>query len=492
MKTLFLIIFIVYCLITLFIFLYTLMQWHLTAAYIRYKKKKDQDITITDNKLIAPDKMVTIQLPMFNEPFVAERLIDAVCSMAYPKHLLEIQILDDSTDKTIDIVDMAVARWQKKGIDIKAIRRTERSGFKAGALKYGLTIAKGEYIAIFDADFVPAEDFLQKTIPVLNRPEIGMVQTRWGHTNRHYSLLTQTQAFWLENHFRIEQTSRSNLGLFFNFNGTAGIWKKQAILDGGNWQADTLTEDLDLSYRSLLSGWKFVYLEDVISPAELPPTVDAFKSQQYRWTKGGAEVSKKLLPKLFKANIPFSVKIHAIGHLLNSFVYLSVSLAAILSIPLLFIKDFSPSLYATFTILSAFFLNLVILTISYYTATKEYFIGSTIFSFLKSFQLHLSLSSAMSFFNSNAVLHGFFGKKTPFVRTPKYNTEATGNIALRFFSQQALPKDFYITALLFLIFFTAAIYGIFSANRSFIIFHSTLAIGFFMLLTQHNKKTKDC
>ncbi|MGL4361176.1 MAG: cellulose synthase family protein [Sediminibacterium sp.] len=492
MKTLFLIIFIVYCLITVFIFLYTLMQLHLTAAYIRYKKKKKQNTTTVYNELIIPDKIVTIQLPMFNEPFVAERLIDAVCNIEYPKHLLEIQVLDDSTDKTVDIVDMAVARWQKKGIDIKAIRRTERSGFKAGALKFGLSIAKGEYIAIFDADFVPSKDFLQKTVPALSSPEIGMVQTRWGHINRHYSLLTQTQAFWLENHFRIEQTSRSNLGLFFNFNGTAGVWKKQAILDGGNWQSDTLTEDLDLSYRSLLSGWKFVYLEDIVSPAELPPTVNAFKSQQYRWTKGGAEVSKKLLLKLFKAKIPLTVKIHAIGHLLNSFVYLSVSLAALLSIPLLFIKDFSPSLYATFTILSVFFLNLIILTISYYTATKEYFIGSNFFSFLKSFHLHLSLSSAMSFFNSNAVLHGFFGKKTPFVRTPKYNTEATGNIALRFFSQKTLSKDFPITLLLFLVFFTAAIYGIFSANWSFLLFHITLAIGFFMLLTQHNKKTKDC
>lgn len=286
MKTLFVIIFIVYCLITVFIFLYTLMQLHLTAAYIRYKKKKKQNTTTVYNELIIPDKIVTIQLPMFNEPFVAERLIDAVCNIEYPKHLLEIQVLDDSTDKTVDIVDMAVARWQKKGIDIKAIRRTERSGFKAGALKFGLSIAKGEYIAIFDADFVPSKDFLQKTVPALSSPEIGMVQTRWGHINRHYSLLTQTQAFWLENHFRIEQTSRSNLGLFFNFNGTAGVWKKQAILDGGNWQSDTLTEDLDLSYRSLLSGWKFVYLEDIVSPAELPPTVNAFKSQQYRWTKG--------------------------------------------------------------------------------------------------------------------------------------------------------------------------------------------------------------
>ena len=464
----------------MFIFCYTLLQFHLTIAYIKLKKRKKH--TDEDASLSSEEVFVTVQLPLYNEPYVTERLIDAVCALDYPKNFLEIQVIDDSNDETIEIVDKVSAKWEKLGINIKVIRREDRSGFKAGALKHALEIAKGEFIAIFDADFIPSIDFLRKTVPVLNQKGIGMVQTRWGHTNREYSLLTKAQAFWLENHFRIEQTSRSNLNLFFNFNGTAGIWKKQAILEAGNWQADTLTEDLDLSYRAQLKGWKFLYLEDVISPAELPPTLSALKGQQYRWTKGGAEVSRKLIPALIKSKQPLKIKLHAIGHLLNSGVYLAIAISAFLSIPLLFIKDIVPSLKPMMTVGTVFFSNFVVLAVAYFIATRDYFKNKNIFQFVKMFQLYLSFAVGMSFHNSIAVLQGYFGKRTPFIRTPKFNNENKGQLAFKRFSTAKISNSFIIYILLFLLFLTAAVYGIISKNFGFLLFHLTLTLGMALLL----------
>lgn len=464
----------------MFIFCYTLLQFHLTIAYIKLKKRKKH--TDEDASLSSEEVFVTVQLPLYNEPYVTERLIDAVCALDYPKNFLEIQVIDDSNDETIEIVDKVSAKWEKLGINIKVIRREDRSGFKAGALKHALEIAKGEFIAIFDADFIPSIDFLRKTVPVLNQKGIGMVQTRWGHTNREYSLLTKAQAFWLENHFRIEQTSRSNLNLFFNFNGTAGIWKKQAILEAGNWQADTLTEDLDLSYRAQLKGWKFLYLEDVISPAELPPTLSALKGQQYRWTKGGAEVSRKLIPALIKSKQPLKIKLHAIGHLLNSGVYLAIAISAFLSIPLLFIKDIVPSLKPMMTVGTVFFSNFVVLAVAYFIATRDYFKNKNIFQFVKMFQLYLSFAVGMSFHNSIAVLQGYFGKRTPFIRTPKFNNENNGQLAFKRFSTAKISNSFIIYILLFLLFLTAAVYGIISKNFGFLLFHLTLTLGMALLL----------
>ncbi len=481
MKIFLIIALVFYCITTLFIFCYTLLQFHLTIAYIKSKKKKN---TAAENlPIINDDIFVTVQLPLYNEPYVTERLINAVCAFDYPKSLLEIQVLDDSSDETVEIADTISAKWQQLGIDIKVVRRKERSGFKAGALKHGLEIAKGQFIAIFDADFVPSPDFLKKTVPVLNQRGIGMVQTRWGHTNREYSLLTKAQAFWLENHFRIEQTSRSNLNLFFNFNGTAGIWNKQAILEAGNWQADTLTEDLDLSYRAQLKGWKFLYLEDVISPAELPPTLSALKGQQFRWTKGGAEVSRKLIPALIKSKQPLKIKLHAVGHLLNSGVYLAIAISAFLSIPLLLIKDIIPSLKPMLTVGTVFFSNFVILAIAYFIATREYFKNKNVFQFIKMFQVYLSFAVGMSFHNSIAVLQGYFGKRTPFIRTPKFNNEGNANLALQRFGASKISGSFIIYVLLFLLFFTAAVYGIFYKNYGFLLFHLTLTFGMALLLT---------
>ena len=480
MKIFLIIALVFYCITTLFIFCYTLLQFHLTIAYIKLKKRKKH--TDEDASLSSEEVFVTVQLPLYNEPYVTERLIDAVCALDYPKNFLEIQVIDDSNDETIEIVDKVSAKWEKLGINIKVIRREDRSGFKAGALKHALEIAKGEFIAIFDADFIPSIDFLRKTVPVLNQKGIGMVQTRWGHTNREYSLLTKAQAFWLENHFRIEQTSRSNLNLFFNFNGTAGIWKKQAILEAGNWQADTLTEDLDLSYRAQLKGWKFLYLEDVISPAELPPTLSALKGQQYRWTKGGAEVSRKLIPALIKSKQPLKIKLHAIGHLLNSGVYLAIAISAFLSIPLLLIKDIVPSLKPMMTVGTVFFSNFVVLAVAYFIATRDYFKNKNIFQFVKMFQLYLSFAVGMSFHNSIAVLQGYFGKRTPFIRTPKFNNENNGQLAFKRFSTAKISNSFIIYILLFLLFLTAAVYGIISKNFGFLLFHLTLTLGMALLL----------
>lgn len=480
MKIFLIIALVFYCITTLFIFCYTLLQFHLTIAYIRSKNrryKKDIHTGLSDEHVF-----VTVQLPLYNEPYVTERLINAVCAFDYPKHLLEVQILDDSTDETTEIADRISADWHEKGIDIKVVRRADRSGFKAGALKHGLEISKGNFIAIFDADFVPSPDFLLKTVPVLNQEGVGMVQTRWGHTNREYSLLTKAQAFWLENHFRIEQTSRSNLSLFFNFNGTAGVWKKEAILEAGNWQADTLTEDLDLSYRAQLKGWKFLYLEDVISPAELPPTLSALKGQQYRWTKGGAEVSRKLIPSLIRSKQPLQIKLHAVGHLLNSGVYLAIAISAFLSIPLLFIKDVVPSLKPMMTVGTVFFSNFIILAVAYFIATKDYFKDKSIFQFVKMFQLYLSFAVGMSFHNSIAVLQGYLGKRTPFIRTPKFNNENNGHLALQRFGAAKISNSFVFYLLLFLLFFAAAVYGIVAQNFGFLLFHITLTLGMALLL----------
>ncbi|MEY3312305.1 MAG: hypothetical protein RL348_1654, partial [Bacteroidota bacterium] len=271
---------------------------------------------------------VTIQLPVFNEVYVVERLVKAVCEMEYPIDKLEIQLLDDSTDETVEVSRRIVSEYSSKGFDIKHIHRIDRSGFKAGALKSGLETAKGEYVGIFDADFVPNTDFLQKTIPHFQNAEIGMVQTRWEHLNEDYSYLTRAQALALDGHFVIEQQVRNKAGFFINFNGTAGIWRKSCIEDAGNWHADTLAEDLDLSYRAQLRGWKFMFLNDVTSPAELPADINGLKTQQFRWTKGAVETAIKLLPMVWKSSLPLKIKAECTVHLTSNIVFPFILLTA--------------------------------------------------------------------------------------------------------------------------------------------------------------------
>ncbi len=366
--------------------------------------------------------VVTVQLPVFNEIYVIGRLIDAACGMVYPKDKLEIQVLDDSTDETVDVVARMTERYCSQGFDIKHIRRGSRDGFKAGALKVGLTSARGEFVAIFDADFVPKADFLLKTIPhFMQDSRVGMVQTRWEHLNSDYSLLTRTQAMALDGHFVIEQAVRNKVGFFINFNGTAGVWRKSCIEDAGNWQADTLTEDLDLSYRAQLRGWRFVYLNDVTSPAELPAEINALKSQQFRWTKGAIETARKILPEVWKSALPLKIKIHATFHLTNNLVFPFIVLAGILNVPLVSIKA-GGAYDRYFSFMSVFVFAFIGSFLFYLFSQKDVYHDWRRRIFL--FPLFMAGSMGFAVNNSRAVIEGLLRRKSEFVRTPKYRIQA--------------------------------------------------------------------
>ena len=379
--------------------------------YLKYRSKKHQPAGE-----IASYPVVTVQLPVFNEMYVAGRLIDAACAMVYPKDKLEIQLLDDSTDSTVEVVAAYVEKFRKQGFDIKQLRRENRKGFKAGALREGLELARGEFIAIFDADFIPRQDFLLKTVPYfITDPRIGMVQTRWEHLNSEYSLLTRTQAMALDGHFVIEQSVRNNVGFF---NGTGGVWRRSCIEDAGNWQADTLTEDLDLSYRAQLRGWKFKYLNNVTSPAELPSEINALKSQQFRWTKGAIETARKILPVVWKSKLALAVKIHATFHLTNNLVFPFIVLAGILNVPLVFIKH--EGLYDSyFTFMSVYVFAFIGSFLFYLFSQKDVYADWRRRIFL--FPLFMAGSMGFAVNNSRAVIEGLFHKKSEFVRTPKYS-----------------------------------------------------------------------
>jgi cellulose synthase/poly-beta-1,6-N-acetylglucosamine synthase-like glycosyltransferase len=273
---------------------------------------------------------VTVQLPLYNEMYVAERLLDAVVALDYPKDKLEVQVLDDSTDETTEIVAHKAAELRQQGFDVSHVHRSNRHGYKAGALEHGLQTATGEFIAIFDADFVPQPDLLQTTIQYFTDPNIGMIQTRWGHLNEHYSMLTRLQSMFLDGHFLIEQTARARSGRFFNFNGTAGIWRRTCIISSGGWQHDTLAEDLDLSYRAQIKGWQFLFLPNIVTPAELPVEMNAFKSQQHRWAKGSVQAGKKMLPVLWRTKLPLKIKIEGTVHLTSNIGHLMLLILCLL------------------------------------------------------------------------------------------------------------------------------------------------------------------
>lgn len=413
---------IVYSFFSLFIISYSIVQLSLVYSYLKNRKKIASHIEKFSETDTIP--FVTVQLPVYNELYVIERLIDSVANFNYPQDKLEIQILDDSTDETINIISKRVEYWKNKGIDIQHIQREERKGFKAGALDYGMKICKGEFIAIFDADFVPEKDFLLKTIPYFQDKKIGVVQTRWEHLNKEYSLLTKLQAFALDAHFSVEQGGRNSAGHFINFNGTAGVWRKQAIEDGGGWKADTLTEDLDLSYRAQLKGWKFLFKEEIGSPAELPAEMNSLKAQQYRWTKGAAECTIKNLGKVIKHDkYHFWTKINAIFHLMNSFLFIAIFLIAMLSIPLFIIKQTTPELQSFFKLATISLFSFAVIGVMYFTSFSKSYDNKAIafIHFMYYFPLFLSFSMGLSFHNSIAVIEGYAGKKTPFIRTPKFN-----------------------------------------------------------------------
>jgi cellulose synthase/poly-beta-1,6-N-acetylglucosamine synthase-like glycosyltransferase len=409
----------IYSLFMLFILGFAFIQANLIYHYLKAHgtKKYKEPEPITEFPI------VTLQLPIYNELYVVEDLLEDCAKIDYPADRFEIQVLDDSTDETVQLIAAKVEEIRKRGIDIIHVRRDSREGYKAGALKYGMKICKGEFIAIFDADFLPSPDFLRRTIPEFSNPQIGMVQTRWDHINRNYSRLTKSQAFGLDAHFTVEQTGRYSGGYFMNFNGTSGIWRKSCIEDAGGWQSDTITEDMDLSFRAQLKGWKFKYMEEVASPSELPVTMDAWKSQQYRWNKGSAETTKKILGKVYASKISFAHKLHATFHLLGNFNFICVITTALISVPLLQVKANHPELRWFFQLASVAVIGFFVLGLFYWISNKRDNIHreTDAVEFFVDFILFLSTVMGMSLHNSLAFISGLLGFKSAFVRTPKFH-----------------------------------------------------------------------
>jgi cellulose synthase/poly-beta-1,6-N-acetylglucosamine synthase-like glycosyltransferase len=397
--------------------------WHRYYLVYLYMKNKDKQPVPAGTLATLP--VVTIQLPIFNEMYVADRLIDAVCEIDYPRELLEIQVLDDSTDETTSVCERAVRRNAAQGIDITYIHRTDRTGYKAGALEAGLKVAKGEFVAIFDADFIPTPDFLRRTVQFFSDPKIALVQARWGHINQDYSLLTKIQSILLDGHFVLEHGGRNRAGLFFNFNGTAGIWRRTAIGDAGGWQHDTLTEDLDLSYRAQLRGWKFVFLPDLIAPAEVPVEMNSFKSQQHRWAKGSIQTCRKLLPGILRSNLPLHVKAEAFFHLSANFNYPLMCVLSVLMAPSMVIR-YNMGWYEMLLIDVPLFFAATASVANFYMVCqrelhKDWITRAKYLPFLMSIGIGLAVN------NTRAVFEAMFNKESEFARTPKYRIEANAD-----------------------------------------------------------------
>lgn len=479
------IIIVIYTISLLLIFMYALAQLNLLFNYLSSQKTKDN---CPQFNLTEPNEIpfITIQLPVYNEMYVMERLLDNIAEIDYPKDKLEIQVLDDSTDETVESTLLQIQKLQATGLDIQHITRTDRSGFKAGALKEGLKIAKGEFIAIFDSDFLPEKDWLKRTVPYFKDAKIGVVQTRWGHINRDYSILTRIQAFALDAHFTLEQVGRNSKGHFINFNGTAGLWRKACIIDAGNWEGDTLTEDLDLSYRAQLKNWRFKYLEHVETPAELPIVISAARSQQFRWNKGGAENFQKMLGRVIKSkNITAKTKLHGLLHLLNSTMFLNVLIVGVLSIPMLYIKNEYAHLRPYFYIMSSFVISTIIFFVCYWFMYRNTYGGGfkNFISYIGMFFVFFSIAMGFSLHNSIAVLEGHFGKKSDFIRTPKFNiSKYKDNWKNNKYMKSNLSVNVIFEGLLMLYFafgmYSAFIVGNEGGDFGLFPFHLMLFIGF--------------
>lgn len=457
-----------------FIVLYNLLQLNLLRHYMR--RKKITQPPPLDREFVP---FVTIQLPLFNEPYVAERLIDNIAALDYPYDRFEVQILDDSTDNTTALCEKKASFYRDRGVNIRVIHRADRQGFKAGALAEGLVEAQGDFVALFDADFLPDPQFLQKTLPYFQHERVGVVQTRWTHLNDDYSLFTKLQALQLNVHFTIEQMGRKTGGHFLQFNGTAGIWRKEAIVDAGGWKADTLTEDLDLSFRAQLNNWEIVYLEDVEAPAELPVEMSGIKSQQFRWMKGGAENARRLAPIILKSKLKMVTKLHALAHLGNSSIFAAVLLLALSSVALL---PFLGESELDTRFLGISLLGLVGVATVYFYANinllpRPLKLGQ-VGALIAYFPLLLTMSIGLSFHNTVAVIEGYLGIQSSFVRTPKYNI--VGRARQRVDKTQSNPINniLVIEGILTIVFFGALFLGIHIENYTFFIFHLMLALGF--------------
>jgi cellulose synthase/poly-beta-1,6-N-acetylglucosamine synthase-like glycosyltransferase len=410
-----------YFLVMVVLSFYGIHRYQLVYRFYKFRKNATREPAARFTDL----PTVTVQLPVFNERFVIERLIQACCSLDYPREKLEIQVLDDSTDETSRVAREAVERYRAMGRQIEYVHRSHRTGFKAGALQAGMARSRGEFIAIFDADFVPSPDWLMRVVHHFSDPGVGMVQTRWTHLNRDYSFLTQVEAILLDGHFILEHGARSRMGAYFNFNGTAGMWRRTAIETSGGWQHDTLTEDTDLSYRAQLQGWRFLYLLDVECPAELPVEMTAFKTQQARWAKGLIQTSKKILPLVLRSDAPFKVKLEAVYHLTANISYPLMIVLSTLLMPAMIIR-FYQGWFQMLLIDMPLFLASTFSISSFYLVSQKVLFPKTwrrklvYLPFLMSFGIGLTVT------NSCAVMEALLGIQTAFKRTPKYRIEARG------------------------------------------------------------------
>lgn len=403
-----------YFIILLYLSIFGIHRCYLVYLYI--KNKSSAQTHQYHNVVFTP--CVTVQLPIYNEMYLVERLIDSVANLDYPLDRLEIQVLDDSTDDTRCIAAQSVAYWAARGLNICHLHRSVRTGYKSGALAEGLRSANGEFIVIFDADFLPQSDFLKRTLPALIDPSVGMVQARWGHVNQDYSLLTQVIAMFLDAHFILEHGGRSRGGCFFNFNGTAGVWRRCTIEEAGGWQSDTLTEDLDLSYRAQLSGWRFIFLPEVVVPAEIPVEMDAFKIQQHRWTMGSIQTCIKVLPNLFRAKLPLRVKIEAVFHLTASFNYPLMLALVILIVPALFVRVAGGWQFLLLLDLPLFYGAMLSVVTFYALSQRE--VRSNWLIQLRYIPIMMAVGIGLSFNNTKAVISALLNRNSRFTRTPKY------------------------------------------------------------------------
>ena len=479
----------IYVLCILLISLYCCVQLYLLFWYLKsHKNPSEIPTTIPYEKL----PKISIQLPIFNEQYVAERLINTIVKLNYPREKLQIQVLDDSTDNTLEITKLLVHQYKNQGFNISLLHRTDRLGYKAGALKRGMEETDAEFIAIFDADFLPKEDFLISCIPYFQDPSTAVVQTRWEHINQNYSWLTKLQAIQLNVHFTVEQVGRMQSQNLLQFNGTAGIWRKQAIIDAGGWQIDTLTEDLDLSIRAQLKSWKIKYLESLGAPSELPVEMNGLKSQQFRWMKGGAECAKKLLPIVWKSDLSFSKKMHTSFHLLSSTVFLLIFISSILTVPILFFINYYDT---SFKWLGLFLISWVMIIMVYFAANFNKYVKEKssfwdYIYFLLKFPLFLSLSMGLSLHNSIAVWQGFSGKKSAFIRTPKYNIKSKDDLFQK--TSYLSTKMPLSTKLEFIVafYFIGGIYlGFLFHNYVYMIIHFMLVFGFLSIASYSWKQT---
>ena len=397
--------------------IYGIHRYHLVYLYLKNKHK-----VAKPKGILAVKPKVTVQLPIYNEMYVVERLVEAACRIRYPRELLEIQLLDDSTDGTKEIAAACVEKHREMGFQIEHICRTDRSGFKAGALENGLKLAAGEFIAIFDADFIPAENFLEDVLDYFSDSEIGMIQARWGHINREYSLLTQVESVILDGHFMIEHGGRHLSGRFFNFNGTAGIWRRSAIESAGGWEHDTLTEDTDLSYRAQMAGWKFLYLPQIVCPAELPVEMNAFKTQQSRWAKGLIQTAIKLLPRILRSGLPLKIKIEAFFHLTANIAYPLMIALSFLLLPAMIVRFNQGWFQMLYIDLPLWLASTASVSLFYLVSQRELYPDWR--SRLRYLPFLMSVGIGLSLSNSKAVIEALLGIRSSFMRTPKYRIES--------------------------------------------------------------------